>query len=181
MTECERLSDRMPLVARGTATWSAAEAAHLAGCDGCAAEWRLVGAAQGLGAGVTLRDSPDAMAAALLGRLRAVEAEDRRRRRAMAAVSWGGLAVAASLLLALLLRTPGAAPVAAPDSMEVAVGDAAPFAVSLPELDDADAEELQAVLDAFDAPLGESETLDRSGAADVEADDLRRVLRAWEG
>jgi predicted anti-sigma-YlaC factor YlaD len=181
MTECERMSDRMPLVARGAATWSGAEAAHLAECEACAAEWRLVGAALGLGAGIALRESPDAMAAALLGRLRAVEAEDRRRRRAMAAVSWGGLALAASLLLALLLRSPGASPAAATDSVEVAVSGTAPFAVSLPELEDADAEELQAVLDAFDAPLGESAPLDRGGMADVEADDLRRVLRAWEG
>ena len=39
---CEALSDRMPAVARGEASWDADEAAHFDICDDCQAEWALV-------------------------------------------------------------------------------------------------------------------------------------------
>ena len=47
MSYCERLSDRMPDVALLRAAWSAEEAAHLASCADCRAEWDLVLAALG--------------------------------------------------------------------------------------------------------------------------------------
>ena len=50
MTACERLSDRMPDVARGRARWTAEEAAHLAACADCLAEWDLVATTIRLGA-----------------------------------------------------------------------------------------------------------------------------------
>ena len=39
---CEALSDRMPAVARGDASWDNEEAAHLGICRDCQLEWRLV-------------------------------------------------------------------------------------------------------------------------------------------
>jgi|CXWL01.1.fsa_nt_gi hypothetical protein len=39
---CEALSDRMPAVARGEASWDADEAAHFGICRDCQAEWSLV-------------------------------------------------------------------------------------------------------------------------------------------
>ncbi len=39
---CEALSDRMPAVARGDASWDNEEAAHLGICPDCQLEWRLV-------------------------------------------------------------------------------------------------------------------------------------------
>ncbi len=39
---CEALSDRLPAVARGQASWDPEEAAHLADCAECQAEWALV-------------------------------------------------------------------------------------------------------------------------------------------
>ncbi|MBK7596401.1 MAG: hypothetical protein IPJ11_14455 [Gemmatimonadetes bacterium] len=39
---CEALSDRMPAVARGEASWDSEEAAHLGLCQDCQLEWRLV-------------------------------------------------------------------------------------------------------------------------------------------
>jgi hypothetical protein len=39
---CEALSDRMPEVAKGLSAWDAEEAAHLASCDECQAEWDLI-------------------------------------------------------------------------------------------------------------------------------------------
>ncbi len=58
MTHCEKLTDRMFLVAQGGSDWSAEEAAHLASCADCGAEWRLVQAAQGLGALAASRIDP---------------------------------------------------------------------------------------------------------------------------
>ena len=42
MTECTRLSDRMPAVAQGVTRWSASDESHLARCADCTAEWTLV-------------------------------------------------------------------------------------------------------------------------------------------
>jgi len=42
MTDCTRLSDRMPAVARGLARWSPVDESHLAECADCAAEWTIV-------------------------------------------------------------------------------------------------------------------------------------------
>ena len=46
MTDCERLSDRMPEVAMARAAWSAEDAAHLASSTECRGELDLVLAAQ---------------------------------------------------------------------------------------------------------------------------------------
>ncbi|HEX5631603.1 MAG TPA: hypothetical protein VFX50_00175 [Gemmatimonadales bacterium] len=180
MSDCDRLSERMPLVAAGSEEWSAAESAHLATCAACRDEWKLLVATRGLGSEVVLRASPDVMAATLLARLRQVEQEDRRRRRALAAGTWGGLALVATTLLVVMLRAPEPTTAAGGDSVQVAVA-AAPFEIGLPELDGAEREELQAVLDALDAPLAESTTLDGGATDGVETEDLERVLRAWEG
>jgi len=54
--------------------------------------------------------------------------------------------------------------------------------VSLPELDGAAPDELQAVLDGLEVPLGESSTVDDEFSGDgVSQQDMERVLRAWEG
>lgn len=181
MNSCEALSDRMPAVASGRATWTAGEAAHLATCADCRAEWELVAAARTLGRDVVPGRAPEAMAAAALAQDRAARHADARRRTTRWAISWGGLAAAAMLMLAVLFRQPGAdAPAVAttPDPAPVA---AVAFRLSLPELDDADPEELQAVLDGLDVPLGESSTLDGGVTDDVTGPDMERVLRAWEG
>ena len=39
MSDCQRLSDRMPEVVMERASWTAEEAAHLADCDDCRAEY----------------------------------------------------------------------------------------------------------------------------------------------
>lgn len=52
MTDCTRLSDRMAAVAHRRAAWSADEAAHLASCRDCAAEWRVFQVGTTLGAEV---------------------------------------------------------------------------------------------------------------------------------
>jgi hypothetical protein len=49
MNECTRLSDRIPDVALGRASWTPDEAAHLRGCADCRAELALVQATVALG------------------------------------------------------------------------------------------------------------------------------------
>jgi hypothetical protein len=53
---CEALSDRMPEVAKDDAEWDAEEAAHLATCEDCQAEWELVAP---LARAAALRPLPD--------------------------------------------------------------------------------------------------------------------------
>jgi hypothetical protein len=49
MTLSLHLSDRMPEVALGRRGWTVEEAAHLASCPECGAEWRVVLAGSGVG------------------------------------------------------------------------------------------------------------------------------------
>jgi len=183
MTTCERMSDRMPGVAAGRAAWTAEERGHLDACADCRAEWALVQAAGAVGGRVASRTAPEALAATVLARVHEAEHADRRRATTRWALRWGGLAAAAALMLAVLFRGPApAGPEAAGDSGEPAPAPAeVAFQLPLPELDDAESDELQAVLDGLEAPLGESSTLDGLLGEDVTEQDLERVLRAWEG
>jgi hypothetical protein len=182
MTICEKLSDRMPAVAAGRAAWATAEQAHLDGCADCGAEWALVAAVQGIGGTAAPRTDPETMAAAVLARLREAKYVDRRRATTRWAVTWGGLAAAAAIMLAVLFGGPerAAREVATAPAAESATDVA--FHVPLAELDGAEPEELQAVLDGLEVPLGESSTLDHGlSGDDVTQQDMERVLRAWEG
>ncbi|MBK8005811.1 MAG: sigma-70 family RNA polymerase sigma factor [Gemmatimonadetes bacterium] len=59
----------------------------------------------------------------------------------------------------------------------VAVG----FHLPLAELDQADAEVLEAVLDQLDAPVGEGSSMDAPSLGDLDDTQLERVLRSLEG
>jgi len=180
MTTCDALSDRMPAVAAGRAEWTDAEAAHLASCADCQAEWSLLQAARGLGRSVAPMAAAEGVAADVLSRVRASRRADARRRRTQRALAWGGLAAAAALMLAVLFRAPGPRAHTVATASDTAPPAAVAFQLSLPELEDAAPAELQAVLDGLEAPLGESSTLENPGD-DVSGQDLERVLRAWEG
>jgi hypothetical protein len=174
MTDCERLSDRMPLVALERDHWSAGEQAHLGRCHDCQAEWELVRAAgrlewPGLGT-----DAP-AIAGAVLTRLRVDRARSRRRH------AWAitGLGVAAAAALALWFggrQTPRSAP------HPVETAAVAPvLQVPIPELDDLQAPELDRVLQQMDAPLAGPSTLDAPSLGDLDDHELDRLLNTWEG
>jgi hypothetical protein len=181
MTICERMSDRMPSVAAGQATWTVEERGHLAACADCRSEWAVVQAVGEVGARAASRTVPEALAATVLARVREAEHADRRRATTRWALRWGGLAAAAALMLAVLFRGPTpAGPEAVTDPGAPAPAELA-FQLPLPELDAAESDELQAVLDGLEAPLGESSTLDGLLGEDVTQQDLERVLRAWEG
>ncbi len=95
---CTELSDRMPDVAHGRSDWSEAEAAHLAGCAECRAEWQLVTTASRLGDGLPSPAEPSVALTLVLHRL--VRERDLTCRR-MRLWSAAGLAAAAAVLLAV--------------------------------------------------------------------------------
>lgn len=98
MIDCTAMSERMPEVARGDGHWSEAEAAHLAGCSDCRAEWQVVRAGTGLASGVMV--DQDRLIEQLLPRLRGATVVKPLRR-----LRWRnfalGLAAAASVTLAV--------------------------------------------------------------------------------
>ena len=183
MTECERLSDRMPEVALGRAAWTAEEETHLDSCDECRAEWALVQGAGHLGESLPPGD-PEVLAAAVLGRLAEERAAARTRRRAWLAA---GLAAAAVAIIAVRIPRPPtevAVPVpavpAAPAATVPGVATAGQ-AVALPELDDLPDAELESILGSLDESPGTSPALDDPGFDDLDEHELERVLGAWEG
>jgi anti-sigma factor RsiW len=195
MTQCERLSERMPDVALGRAAWTSEEQAHLDACADCRAEWTLVQATAHLGDSLPRARDPEALTAAVLGRVAGEQAAVRTRRR-----TWlvAGLAAAAVAIIAVRIpRSPSgvgvpvttAAPVPAPVAAvptptvpsPTAPAVAARQSVALPELDDLPDAELESILGSLDQTSGVSPSLDGSGFDNLDDHELERVLGAWEG
>lgn len=170
MTECTRLSDRMPAVAARTEVWSAAEAAHLSACGDCAGEWALVRAGAALGRELGWTPDVDAITSAVRARITADRLERASIRRRTA---WSAALAAAAIALAVWTGRPATRPVAIP-----ARPSSVQSAALVPELDSLDAGELEDVLDAFDAPLSERVMLGTPTLGDLSDQELERVLRA---
>lgn len=173
MTDCERLSDRMPEVARGASAWSASEASHLSSCPDCQAELRLVRTAAGLGELVARRVDTSRLASQVMARIRSGDQTVRpiqawSRRLALP------LAMAATLALVVWTSGPGGnAPAAAAETVTAL----------LHELDDLDASELEGVLDAVGAPATDSyRPIDATESlGDLTDAELEAVLTTLEG
>ena len=171
MTDCERLSDRMPEVARAGA-WTADEAAHLARCAECRAEWELVLAARRLEARAPAVDV-DGVTSRLRLRLAGERAAAGRRRWVWAV----GSAAAAAAAIALAV-TGGREP-ARDGAPEVAV-EAEPL-MPLPELEGLETAQLDTLLHALDGPLAGTAAADTTALGeDVDAE-LEWILATWEG
>ena len=171
MTICEALSERMPAVARGAAQWTAEEQAHLDRCDDCRVEWSLLAAAADLGLDVAAELDTHHVTERVLGRLRAERGRGRVRR-----IGWamGGFAAAAAVMLAVAIGRGGHRTTVSPS---VAAAE-----IPLPELDSLHTPELQAVLDALDAPLsGAVQGVDTGELDDLDPQELQRVLDGLEG
>jgi hypothetical protein len=172
MSECTRLSDRIPEVALGRASWTPDQAAHLRACADCRAELTLVQATIALGRKAPGLRDPAAAADAVERRL----AAGRSRR------AWGGgmagLAAAAALLLAVWTRSPE--PPRAAVSPEQP-SSAAQVLVPLPELELLEPAELDSLLERMEAPVAGSSTLDAPSMGDLEDTELEQVLATWEG
>jgi predicted anti-sigma-YlaC factor YlaD len=162
----------MPDVAHHRTEWTPEEAAHLAGCAECRAEWQLVLAARGLDEGAPTVSDPSALPAALRRRL----AEDRiARARARRAWSFAGAAVAAAAILAVVTgRDPG------PAETAPAVAEAGAL-VPLPELEGLEAAQLDTLLQSLDRPVAGTSTLDASTLGEYEDGELEQVFASWEG
>jgi len=173
MNDCERLSDRMPDVALRRAEWTPGEAAHLADCADCLAEWKLVLAARALDESAPTVSDPSALPAALQRRL----AEDRARRiGARRAWSFVAAAGAAAAILAAVVTQRDAGPAAG--GRTVAGVEAL---VPLPELEGLETAQLDTLLHSLDRPSAGTSTLDASTLGEYENGELEQVFATWEG
>ncbi len=173
MNDCERLSDRMPDVVLGRIEWSPDEAAHLASCAACRAEWELVLRARALEERAPTISDPSALASALTRRL----AEDRAARaRTRQVWAFAGAAAAAAAILAVVVTQRGPGPATGPRT--VAEAEAL---VPLPELEGLDAPQLDTLLRSLDRPVAGTSTLDASTLGEHEDGELEQVFATWEG
>jgi hypothetical protein len=167
MTDCQRLSDRIPDVAHGRSRWTPEEAAHVAHCAHCRAELALVHAVMRLGEQAPVPGDPSAMTSAVLARV----ADDRRTHR-RARWAWGlGAAAAAAIVVSVWVENGVEPP---PDA-------AATAEIALPELEPLETAELDSLLRAMDGPTMGWSALDQPSLSDLEADELEQVLGTWEG
>ncbi len=167
---CEALRERMPDVAHGAGAWTEAEAAHLAACVECAAEWRLVRTALHLGDAAARRVNPARLAAAVASGV----VRERRVSRWKRAGWLTGLAAAAAVALVVWWGS-------APSDTPVMADTVAEYLLPLAELESLDEVQLQAVLDALDAPLGDGGSAGGPTLGDLTDTQLERVLRSLEG
>jgi hypothetical protein len=170
MTDCERLSDRMPEVAMLQAAWTPEEAAHLASCPDCRAEWALVQAARRVEAGAPAVDV-EAVVGAVQRRLGMERAARRRHPWVWAAAA----AAAAGIAFAVTTGTErGEVP--AP----LAVAEAGPL-LPLPELEGLETAQLDTLLQTLDGQLADESTAAPAAVEDGAGDELEDILAGWEG
>jgi hypothetical protein len=171
MSECTRLSDRMPEVVHGRSRWTRGEAAHLGTCAYCRAELALVQASVSVGRRAPRLGDPADLAAAVERRL----AGARTRREGSRRIA--GLAAAAVVLVAVWTRWPER-PV---PSSSLPARPGAQALVPLPELELLDPSELDSLLQRMEMPTAGSSTLDAPSLGDLEDTELEQVLATWEG
>jgi hypothetical protein len=173
MNDCQRLSDRMPDVALHRTEWTPEEAAHLAGCADCLAEWELVLAAGALDESAPTVSDLSALPGALQRRL----AEDSARRtRARRAWTFAAAAAAAAAILAAVVTQRDAGPAAG--TRTVAGAEAL---VPLPELEGLGTAQLDTLLQSLDRPFAGTSTLDASTLGEYEDGELEQVFATLEG
>lgn len=172
MIDCEMLVDKMPLVVHNQASWAPEESVHLSDCVECAASWRLVSLAPRLGDMTAQRLDLPRITRQVHGRL----ALDRRTRRWKRTGWITGLAAAAVLTVMVWSSTKHG-----PAAPTVVWATGAAFEVPLAELEGLDGDQLQAVLEALDAPLGATGGGPGPSIGDLDDSQLERVLRSLEG
>ncbi len=173
MSDCAELTDRMPDVRHGRAAWSDAEAAHLASCAACRAEWRLVSAGADLGSQLQV-DAP-AISAAVLERLRSPE-----RGAVVGRIPWRGVMVAVASIaavIALVLLLPGRER-PGPSTTAPVVATAPTL---IPELNDLSEGELETVLQTLQSSVDDGATGGLPRLGDLDETQLEQLLRAEEG
>jgi hypothetical protein len=168
MIPCGDLLDRMPTIAAGQAAWSPEEAAHLAGCLECQADWALIQRARSLGQAAEALDA-DKLGSRVLARLAAARRADRIRR--------GGwlTGLAAAAVLALVLWRGGPAPERGTAPLPEA------FSIPVAELETLDGGQLESVLDNLEGPLSAVGSPDLPSFGELDNQQLESVLGSMEG
>jgi hypothetical protein len=175
MITCEAMTDRMPEVASGASAWTAEEAAHLAGCTECRAEWKLIELARRLGAGAAAGLDSARTATLVLARLASERRVVRWRRTGL------GVALATAAALLLVVWTGWPRPMSTSTPTPVAGGVTEGFRIPVAELDSLDANQLESVLEDLDAPLEEGRLTGAPPMGELDDVQLERVLRSLEG
>lgn len=183
MTDCERISERMPEVAHGGAPWSVDQERHIAGCEACRFEWMLVRRTVRLGAESMPLINETRIAEAVLRKLHTTSpAESISRRRTWLIV---GVTAAAAVVFLLLGRAaPSLRPRAAAVRESVvatAPQETARLTLPLPELEDLDTAQLDTVMELLDQPLQANELLESPSASDSDAGAFGREFITSEG
>ncbi|HWA14910.1 MAG TPA: hypothetical protein VG817_00655 [Gemmatimonadales bacterium] len=175
--DCGVLQDRMPDVASGAAVWTEVEAAHLAGCDSCAREWRIVRAARRLGGSAARRVNSEVLAANVIAGVR------RQQKRSLwVRVGWvSGLAAAAILVTVLRVPPPRSSLAQLGATGRAAEPPVVASALPLAELDALDSDQLEAVLEQLDATAGSFDGGLEARIGDLDDQQLESVLRSLEG
>lgn len=162
MSDCTRLSDRMPDVVRGLTRWNEAEERHLRECSSCGVEWALVERTAALGDSVRL--DPDRLAVEVAGALARRPPASPRRRLLPWLVPLAAAAAIAVTVGVSQLRSP--APTAA---AELSL---------LPELETLSATELESILGLLPDQGAIPEV---RGFEELSEDELTAVLDELEG
>jgi hypothetical protein len=175
MSDCEWLSDRMPVVALGQSEWTADEIRHLDQCGSCRREWELVIVASRLGEDAGLSLEPAAIATKVLRQLDLERKAGRLRRRGW---SFAGLAAAAAVVAAIWTGGLQGGP---SKVQPVGTAVAGRLSIPLPELESLEPAELDSVLQTLDEPVVNGADGDDPALGDLNTDELERVLDSWEG
>lgn len=155
---CEALSDRMPSIAKGLTEWDAEEAAHLATCGDCQAEWALIAplaraAAAHVAPAIDLDKVATQVTARLEGRGRVLDFPARSRwMRPLA-----GLAAAAAVILSFTFLRPDL------PTRDQALGVPTRAPTAIPELDALLEAELEVVLASLTPDEAEEGVLSGGG------------------
>jgi hypothetical protein len=175
MRDCGVLSDRMPAVSLGRAEWSSEEAQHLAGCESCREEWKLLQIVNDPAEEGVPRIDVSAMTSRVQNRLRLAREEKRRQRR-----SWGftGLATAAGLAAVLWSRPLTQSSQQSAPPTQVAAGS---LQITLPELEGLQPSELDSLLQTMDEPTTGGSSVEVPGLGELDEIELKTVLDPWEG
>jgi hypothetical protein len=173
MSECTRLSDRIPAVATGRSEWMSEEMDHLRRCESCRREWELVQLTHRLGHGRLPELDANFITSALLRRLAASRQSRRRTWRLV------GLATAAGMI-ALLWIGNRSTPQADRAEPSVASSSEAVLQIPLPELEGLEPAELDSLLRSMDAPV-DNTALEDPDLGDLDSAELEAVLDTWEG
>lgn len=164
MSDCTRLSDRMPDVVRGLTRWTDADECHLQECHSCGAEWAVVRATATLGESVSV-DAGEVAAAVASGLARRPQPVSVRRRFLPWLVPMAAAAALAVTFGVSQLRPPAPEPPSPEFSL-------------LPELETLSATELETMLGLLPE---QGELPDVRSFEELSEDELTAVLEELEG